>query len=110
MLGACSGSKKVDLSHLSTVFIFCVRVLLRRDRWHQVVALCRRFSFLGRGPAFHCALSLGFLAQQKLVAAKKAALQKVRERKTAAVKAQELAAKMLEKAESAAAQKELQEP
>lgn len=77
------------------MFIFCVRVLLRRSRWHQVVALCRRFGLLGRGPPFHCAVALGLLAQQKVIYSKKLALQKLREQISSALQAQKAAEEKL---------------
>ena len=83
---------------------------MRRGRWHNAVALCRRFGLLGSGPPFRCALALGVLAQQRIISEKELALQKVRERKSAAVEAQKIADKKLADARISAFEKDPQEP
>ncbi|KAL8433109.1 hypothetical protein ACSSS7_004132 [Eimeria intestinalis] len=100
---------KINTLHVGAVFIFCIRILLGRSRWHQVVGLCRRFSRFARGQALRCALSLALLAQQNIISAKEEALLGMRAHKAAAAEAQELATKKLLDAKAAAAEKDVLE-
>ncbi|KAL8273566.1 hypothetical protein Esti_002493 [Eimeria stiedai] len=100
---------KINTLHVGAVFIFCIRILLGRSRWHQVVDLCRRFSQFARGQALRCALSLALVAQQRIISAKEEALLKVQAHKNAAVEANELADEKLSDAKAAAIEKDLPE-
>ncbi|KAL8447788.1 hypothetical protein Emed_004083 [Eimeria media] len=100
---------KINTLHVEAVFVFCIRILLRQSRWHQVVSLCRRFCRFARGPALRCALSLALTAQQKIISQKEKALSEVRAHKTIAVEAQELAEEKLADAKAAAIEKEAPE-
>ncbi|KAL8424534.1 hypothetical protein Efla_005640 [Eimeria flavescens] len=86
---------RINVQNIGAVFIFCLRVLLRRGCWHQVVALCRRFCELTKGPPCRCALTLGLVAQREIISAKEVALRMVQELKHAALAAEEAAKERL---------------